>query len=245
MVVLGMLFSFIIFTFLLNVVLAQFPVAANYIRIATYYILLLFGAAFITQNIWLHYSAAVLGAFFFLPEMSAVLVAVILGSIAMHVGGSVASWLQNVGSNVQQQTHTSIGSDNPLGAFVMGLTMGLVWVPCAGPALGFVFTLIRERPGLEAFILLLAYGLGTAIPLLLIGYGGQYAAHSVRSLSRFTGRIKQVAGVLLVLSALALQYHWFTRAETWLVVNTSYGTLGTRIEEQYFGEKIEELREQE
>ena len=35
MVVLGMLLSFILFTFLLNVALAQFPLAANYIRIAT------------------------------------------------------------------------------------------------------------------------------------------------------------------------------------------------------------------
>jgi len=187
--------------------------------------------------------ASILGALFFWPDIPAVIVAAILGSIAMHVGGRVASWLQNVGSKVQQQTQDNIGSDNPLGAFVMGTTLGLVWVPCAGPALSFVFTLLRDHPGIEALILLSAYGLGTAIPLLAIGYGGQYAVHSVRVLSKYSGKIKQVAGMFLLLSAFALQFHWFTNLEVWLVLNTSYGTLGTRIEEQFFGVKVEEFRE--
>ena len=243
-VILGMLISFVIFTFLLTVVLAQFPLAANYIRIGTYYVLLLFGAGFITANKAVHYAVAVLGAVFFWPDVPAVITAAILGCIAMHVGGKCASWLQNVGASVQQSTQGSLGADNPLGALIMGLTLGLVWVPCAGPALSFVFTLLRERPGIEAIILLAAYGIGTALPLLLIGYGGQYAVHSVRFVSRFSGRVKQISGALLIISALALQYHWFTAIETWLVQNTDFGTLGTRIEEEYFGEKVEELREE-
>lgn len=242
MVILGMLLSFVLFTFLLNVVLAQFPLAANYIRIGTYYVLLLFGIAFLTHKQNIQYGVAIAGSFFFWSDIPAMLVAAVLGCIAIHFGGRVASWLQNVGSGIQQSAQTSLGADNPLGALIMGLTLGLVWVPCAGPALGFVFTLLRERPGIEALILLLAYGMGTALPLLAIGYGGQYAAHSVRFLSQFSGRIKQIAGALLLFSAVALQYHWFLNVETWLVQNTSYGTFGTRLEEQFFGEKILQLR---
>jgi len=242
-VITGMLLSFVLFTFLLMVVLAQFPKAADNIRIGTYYVLLLFGVGFMTHTKWIQFSAAVLGAFFFWGDIPAVIVAALLGCIAMHVGSRIASWLQNVGSNIQQSTQESVGSDNPLGALIMGLTLGLVWVPCAGPALSFVFTLLRERPGVEAIILLFAYGLGTAIPLLLIGYGGQYAVHSVRLLSRWSGRIKQVAGVFLLLSALALQFNWFRNLEIWLVQNTTYGILGTQIEDRFFGEKVREVRE--
>ena len=245
MVILGMLFSFVIFTFLLNIVLAQFPQATNAVRVATYYILLLFGVGFVFHRRSIQFTAAAFGSLFFWPSIISVVIAAVLGIIAMQVGGRVASWLQNVGSKLQQQTKESIGSDSSIGAFVMGSTLGLVWIPCAGPALSFVFTLIREKPGIESLILLIAYGLGTALPLLAIGYGGQYAAHSVRAVSRFSGRIKQIAGILLILSAFGLQFHLFTKLESWLVQNTYYGTLGTRIEEKFFGEKIQEIRNEE
>lgn len=242
-VILGMLLSFILFTYLLTVVLAQFPMAANNIRIGTYYVLLLFGVGFLTHQRSMQFGVALLGSLFFWPDILAVIIVAALGCIAMHYGGRIASWLQNVGSGIQQSTQSSIGADNPLGALLMGLTLGLVWVPCAGPALGFVFTLLRERPGFEVIVLLAAYGLGTAIPLLLIGYGGQYAVNSVRVLNQWSGNIKQIAGGLLIFSALAFQFHWFLNLETWLVQNTSYGTFGTRIEEQFFGERIKEVRE--
>lgn len=244
MVIAGMLLSFVVFTFVLTVALGSFPQAADYVRIATYYVLLLFGIAFIAHNrLWM-YGGALPGSLFFWPDVPAVIIAALLGLVAMHVGGAVASWLQNAGSKIQQQTQATVGADNPFGAFLIGTTLGLVWIPCAGPALSFVLTLLRERPGVEAIILLFAYGLGTALPLLLIGYGGQYAVHSVRRLSQWSGRVKQVAGLLLIISALALQFHWFRALESWLVSNTSYGTLGTRLEEQFLGDAVQEVREE-
>jgi cytochrome c biogenesis protein CcdA len=154
----------------------------------------------------------------------------IIGFIGMKYGAIIASKLQNFGSGVQRSAQSSIGADNPIGALIMGLTLGLVWVPCAGPALSFVFALLRERPGIESIILLTAYGAGTAMPLLLIGYGGQYAVHSVRFLSKFSGKVKQISGVLLIVAALGLQFNVFRNLETWLVQNTSLGTVGTTIE---------------
>jgi cytochrome c-type biogenesis protein len=243
MVICGMLFSFVVFTFILHAVLGSFPKATEYIRTATYYILLLFGIGFLTHAPLLTYGGALLGSLFFWPNLNVVPIAAVFGTTAMHFGGFVASWLQNAGARLQQQARQSIGAEHPLGAFLMGSTLGLVWVPCAGPALSFVLTLLRERPGIEAIILLTAYGLGTALPLLAIGYGGQYAVHSVKTLSRFSGRVKQVAGALLIFSAFALQLHWFRNLESWLVLNTSYGTLGTRIEEQFLGGKVRRSRE--
>jgi cytochrome c biogenesis protein CcdA len=165
-------------------------------------------------------------------------IATIAGLIAMHLGGKVATKLQGVGTNLQTKTREELGEDNPFAAFIIGLTMGLVWVPCAGPALGFAFTFVREQPGLQALALLTAYGLGTAVPLLIIGYGGQAAVHSVHVLSKYSGRIKQIAGVILVVTALAFQFGWFRAFEAWLVENTSFGNLGVELEEKYFGDEF-------
>ncbi len=234
-----MLVSFVGFTFLLQVVLRQFVELADIIRIATFYILLLFGLGFTFHTRIPQVIGAVLGGLFFWEKgWLAMLIAVGLGIVAMEMGGKVAGKIQQFGSDVQQQTRGTLGAQSLLTSFIIGLTMGLVWVPCAGPALGFAFSLVRDQPGLQAFLYLSAYGIGAGLPLLLIGYGGQAAVHSVRFLSRYSGRVKQVSGVLLILSAIAFHFSLFQDLQTWLVQNTSYGSLGTEIEESLFGKDV-------
>ena len=230
----GMLTSFVLFTMLLLTILSEFVLLADLIRVSTYYILLLFGAGFLTEKRPLQFLISILGGFFYLPWGAiAVLIAAIIGVIAMELGGRIASRLQQIGSDVQGKARNAFGGESLLTAFIIGLTLGLIWVPCAGPALGFAFTLVREHPGLEAAALLGSYGLGTAIPLLLVGYGGQYATHSVRALSRFSGTIKRVAGLLLILSAVGLQFRTFEKLQIFLLEHTNFGDLGTRLEERF------------
>src|SRR3989338_2701324 len=237
--ILGMLVSFVGFTFLLFVVLSQFVTLADYIRVTTYYILFLFGLGFVTQNRYAQLIGAILGAVFFYDCWIAILIAQTFGAIAMELGGKIATKIQQFGTNVQQKAVGEFGSDTPVTAFIIELTLGLVWVPCAGPALGFAFTLVRDEPGLRAALFLSAYGLGTAIPLLLVGYGGQAAVHSVRSLTKFSGIVKKIAGAFLIVTALGLHFNWLFQLQTWLVENTGYGMLGSKLEDQLFGEKTD------
>ena len=231
----GMIVSFVGFTFLLLVVLSRFVELADYIRIATYYILLLFGIGFITHNRKPQLVGALAGSlFFFAKGIPAVIVAALVGMIAMYFGERAASNLQQIGTSIQNKARKDLGSDSPLTAFIIGLTLGLIWVPCAGPALGFALTLVREEPGFRAALALTSYAFGTAVPLLAIGYGGQTAVHSVHAVSRFSGIIKQIAGLLLVLTAIALQLHFFEKAQILLLEKTNFGDLGTRIEEKLF-----------
>lgn len=239
----GMLVSFVGFTFLLLVVLSQFVELADYIRIATYYLLLLFGIGFLTANKPTQYIVAVLGAYFFVSKgWVSVGVAAAFGVIAMEIGGRAATRIQQLGSDVQGKARSEFGADSPLTAFIIGLTLGLVWVPCAGPALGFALTLVREQPGPLAAAYLLAYGAGTAVPLLVIGYGGQAAVHSVRVLSKYSGYVKMVAGGLLVASALAFHFMAFQQLQIWLISNTPFGDIGTQLEDRFFGKTFEEAR---
>ena len=231
----GMVVSFVGFTFLLQVVLSQFVELANVVRIATYYLLLLFGFGFLTHNKYVLYGGAALGALFFLDRgWPAVAIAAVIGVAAMAVGGNIAGRIQQIGAGVQAKARAELGGNVLLTAFIVGLTLGLVWAPCAGPALSFALTLVRDKPGLEAFVLLMSYGLGAAVPLLAIGYGGQAAVHSVRAISRYSGVIKQVSGAILILSALAFRFDAFTALQTFLVSHTDYGAFATHLEEALF-----------
>ena len=118
-------------------------------------------------------------------------------------------------------------------------------MPCAGPALGFAFALVREEPGPRAAFLLSMYGLGTAVPLLLVGYGGQAVARRVRALNRYSGLIKRVAGIVLILTAVGLQYGGLMRLQTYLVEKVGYGDFGSRVEEKLFEGDSEDSKDSE
>ncbi len=231
----GMVIGFVGITFLLYVVLSQFVTLANIIHIATFYVLLLFGLGFVSEKQSVQFVGAILGALFFIPVgWVTVLCAAILGCIAMGVGGVIASKIQQAGVQAQGAARSSFGSQSVLTDIVLGLTMGLVWVPCAGPALAFALTLVREQPGLQAFIALTCYAIGAALPVLLIGYGGQFFVQRMRSLNQYSGTAKHVGGVVLIATAILLNFNLLQNIQVWLVSNTAYGTFGTNLEQRFF-----------
>lgn len=233
--VLGMVVSFVGFTFVLLVLLNQFVELADLIRLATYAVLFLFGISFLTSSRALRDIAGGAAALFFIgKDPSVMIIAALVGVAVMEVASIAASRLQQVGLNVQNTARTGLGNDSHLTAFVIGMTLGLVWVPCAGPALGFALTLVRNQPGPMAALALLSYALGSAIPLLIVGYGGQAAVRSVRSLTRYTGVIKIVSGVLLLSTAILLRMNAFQDIQVWLLDHTNFGDIGTRLEERLF-----------
>ncbi|HSR89118.1 MAG TPA: cytochrome c biogenesis protein DipZ [Candidatus Udaeobacter sp.] len=89
--------------------------------------------------------------------------------------------------------------------FITGLSLGIVWAPCAGPILAAVATLsITGKVSWSVAVVTIAYALGTGLPLFVIATGGQKIIGSVRFFSKYTGRIQQIFGVILILSALAI-----------------------------------------
>ena len=57
------------------------------------------------------------------------------------------------------------------GGFVFGATLGLVFVPCAGPVLATISVVAaKNEVGIRAILLTLAYAIGAAVPMLAIAY---------------------------------------------------------------------------
>ena len=91
------------------------------------------------------------------------------------------------------------------GGFFLGATLGLVFVPCAGPVLATVTVVAaNDSVGLRAILLTLAYAAGAALPMLLIARGGQEAAGRLR---RHAEAVRMVSGALIAAVAFALVFH--------------------------------------
>ena len=103
------------------------------------------------------------------------------------------------------------------GGFLLGLSLGAVWTPCAGPVLASILVLAAraQDPG-QSSLLLSAYAVGAGVPMLAIAYGGQFAARRVRGLARHAVRLQRAFGALLVLTAAAIHFQYDVLAYAWI-----------------------------
>lgn len=89
--------------------------------------------------------------------------------------------------------------------FVMGLALGLVFVPCAGPILASI-TVLAATNGLSwgLVALTLAFAVGVAVPLLGFGVAGQRIGSRIKSVRTRLQGIRIASGVVLIVTALVI-----------------------------------------
>jgi cytochrome c biogenesis protein CcdA/thiol-disulfide isomerase/thioredoxin len=98
------------------------------------------------------------------------------------------------------------------GGFLLGASLGLVFVPCAGPLLGAVAAVANtHRVGAETVGVTIAYALGAAIPLLLVAHGGRHVSLAFRARGN---AVRAVAGVVVALGAFAIVKGWDQTLQT-------------------------------
>ncbi len=82
---------------------------------------------------------------------------------------------------------------------VLGMTLGIIWIPCVGPMLSGVLALVATQGQLTSGLILLAfYSLGFSIPMLLAGYASQTIRHKIRAVNAHPIAIRLVSGLLLI-----------------------------------------------
>lgn len=105
------------------------------------------------------------------------------------------------------------------GQFGVGLLLGAVWSPCVGPTLGAASVLAARGENLgEVALTMLAFGLGAALPLLLVGMLSRESLMRWRNHMLVAGKgAKQVIGAVLVVIGGLILAGLDKRAEAWLV----------------------------
>ena len=103
------------------------------------------------------------------------------------------------------------------GGILVGVSLGAIWTPCAGPVLATILTLVATQSSWATSAGLLAlYALGAALPMLGIAYGGQWALARVRILSGHSHRLQQGMGVVIATVGLLTLLQYDTLVTLWL-----------------------------
>jgi cytochrome c biogenesis protein CcdA len=102
--------------------------------------------------------------------------------------------------------------------FLLGLALGMVWLPCAGPTLGAAVGLAAQRETMvQAATIMAIFGLGTATPLVALAYGSRHVVLSRRDrLRRVSEVAKPVMGIAIAAVGLFVLTGLDKIAETYL-----------------------------
>ena len=119
---------------------------------------------------------------------AALLIVVAILLLVKPLGDKLQLWLSQFGARFQ--TSSNPGQVSSMGQFGVGALLGFVWLPCVGPTLGAAIALASVGQDLgKAFLVMLAYGIGTAGVLL----GAGVMSH--RLLTRWRPKIMASGGI--------------------------------------------------
>lgn len=119
-----------------------------------------------------------------------------LGEAVATIASPVSSW---VSARFGNRSATGLS-----GQFGVGMLLGAVWSPCVGPTLGAAAVLASQGKNLgQVAATMLAFGVGAALPLLLLGTLSRQMMLNLRGrLMNAGGPMKAALGLLLVVVGL-------------------------------------------
>lgn len=122
-------------------------------------------------------------------------------------------------SNWAEQRFGGFSTTGLWGQFGVGLLLGAVWSPCVGPTLGAASVLAAKGKDLPAVALtMLMFGLGAALPMLLLGMvSREVLMHWRDRLINLGKGLKAALGAVLFLVGLAILTGFDKALETKLV----------------------------
>jgi thiol-disulfide isomerase/thioredoxin len=133
------------------------------------------------------------------------LVVLVLFALSL-LSAKVGSWLMwplvALGNRLDPATRRLSG---PSASLLIGVATGLLWAPCAGPILGIILTgAMLQGPSAQTSLLLLAYGLGSAVSLGALIFAGRGLLSRLKLSLPVTAWLRRGAGCAALLVAVVI-----------------------------------------
>jgi cytochrome c biogenesis protein CcdA/thiol-disulfide isomerase/thioredoxin len=125
-----------------------------------------------------------------------------LSLLSARVGHWLTLPLVMLGNRLDPATRRLSG---PFASLLIGVATGLLWAPCAGPILGIILTgAMLQGPSAQTSLLLLAYGLGSAVSLGVLIFAGRGLLTRLKLSLPVTAWLRRGAGLAALLVAVSI-----------------------------------------
>lgn len=145
----------------------------------------------------------------FNPDFLRFFAVVVIGFLGLTLAVSpMTRLLESLVSRLSGKFGATTNDPNKSGFFgglTVGAALGIVWTPCAGPILATIGTLAATQAvNFQIVLVTLVYVIGVGIPLFGFAVLGSHIFNKSRFLNKYTGRIQQIFGIVMILTAVAI-----------------------------------------
>ncbi|VVB55506.1 Thiol:disulfide interchange protein DsbD [uncultured archaeon] len=123
----------------------------------------------------------------------------------MKISGLIMQGLRGIGFFNKFSSKMPEGS--LIGGFFLGMSLGVLWIPCVGPILGAVLALVASVGNTTyGASMLFVYSIGMSLPMLSIAYYGKKVTNRYKWFSKNGELLKKLSGLVLIVIGVMLLF---------------------------------------
>lgn len=123
----------------------------------------------------------------------------VAGAVVILAMGVLVLFGVNLFKRFYHLANIRVAGEGRFSAVVLGLALGVVWVPCIGPFLSSILTMVGTGGRVaQGALLLCFYSLGLAIPMLAVAYSSHLVQSRIRLVAQHETLLRWLSGGILV-----------------------------------------------
>jgi len=125
------------------------------------------------------------------------------GASVIMIMGILLLFNVNIFKRLYRLSNIRVNGEGRFSGLVLGMALGLVWVPCIGPLLSSILAMVGTSGELLRGIILLGfYSLGLALPMLAVAYSSHLLQSRLRAVAQHEALVRYITGSILVVFGL-------------------------------------------
>lgn len=123
----------------------------------------------------------------------------ITGAVVIILIGTAVIFDLNLFKRLYRLSNIRVSGQGRFSGLILGMALGVIWVPCIGPMLSSILTMVGAGGQfLQGMLLLGLYSLGLAIPMLVIAYSSHMMQRKITALARHENALRYISGGILI-----------------------------------------------
>ena len=132
----------------------------------------------------------------------------VTGAVIIMIMGFIVLFDVSIFKRLYRLSNIQVKGEGRWSGLVLGMALGLVWVPCIGPFLSSILAMVGASGQLlQGIVLLGFYSAGLAIPMLAVAYSSHLLQSKLRIVAQHEAFVRYFTGTILIAFSLYSLIH--------------------------------------
>ncbi|MFA4934388.1 MAG: cytochrome c biogenesis CcdA family protein [Candidatus Methanoperedens sp.] len=147
-------------------------------------------------------------AILFIISMGAVLFDEDINMEFIKISGAITQGIRQYFGTVSGYSKLNMPEGGLAGGFFLGMSLGILWIPCVGPILGAVLAYVASVGNVTyGAWMLFVYSVGMSLPMLSIAYYGKKVTGRFQWFVKRGPLLKKLSGLVLIVVGIMLLFN--------------------------------------